>query len=142
MVPAVFVPLTALPVSANGKIDRKALPAPEAGRGELANEYLAPVTPTQVQLAALWSDVLRVERVGLRDNFFELGGHSLLATQVLSRVRAEFEVVSRSVGSGRSGIPRGDCGSPERNAQSRALGTVLPGNRRTARHSSHDVSLR
>jgi amino acid adenylation domain-containing protein len=92
MLPAIFVPLTALPLSPNGKVDRKALPSPEAGRGELAVEYVPPSSATEVKLAALWADVLRVERVGLRDSFFELGGHSLLATQVLARVRADFSV--------------------------------------------------
>lgn len=92
MVPAVFVPLDAVPLSANGKVDRNALPAPEAGRGELSAEFVPPQTNTEIRLAALWSDVLRIERVGLRDSFFELGGHSLLATQVLARVRADFGV--------------------------------------------------
>ena len=92
MVPSVFVPLAALPISPNGKVDRKALPAPDSGRSEFAAEYVAPSSPTEIKMAAMWSDVLRSERVGLRDNFFELGGHSLLATQVLARVRAEFDV--------------------------------------------------
>lgn len=92
MLPSVFVPLPEMPLSPNGKVDRKALPSPESGRGELAVQYIAPSTATEVKLAALWSDVLRVERIGLRDSFFELGGHSLLATQVLARVRADFSV--------------------------------------------------
>ncbi|HEY1381010.1 MAG TPA: condensation domain-containing protein, partial [Gemmataceae bacterium] len=92
MVPGVFVPLAALLLSANGKVDRKALPAPDLSRPDVSHEYVAPRTDAEARLAAVWSDVLRVERVGVRDNFFELGGHSLVATQVLSRVRAEFGV--------------------------------------------------
>ncbi|MBE4753750.1 amino acid adenylation domain-containing protein, partial [Corallococcus sp. ZKHCc1 1396] len=91
MVPSVFVPLAAFPLTPNGKVDRKALPAPEAGTAK-GERYVAPHTPTEQQLAALWSEVLRVERVGREDHFFELGGHSLLATQVVSRVRATFGV--------------------------------------------------
>ncbi|MGE6757265.1 amino acid adenylation domain-containing protein, partial [Corallococcus interemptor] len=90
MVPAVLMPLDALPLSANGKVDRKALPEPEAPRSEKVFE--APRTETEAKLAAIWSQVLRVPQVGVRDNFFELGGHSLLATQVASRIRAGFGV--------------------------------------------------
>jgi amino acid adenylation domain-containing protein len=90
MVPTWLLPLPALPLTASGKVDRKALPAPEAGRA--AREYVAPEGDVQERLAAIWREILRVERVGARDNFFELGGHSLLATQVLSRVREAFGV--------------------------------------------------
>jgi amino acid adenylation domain-containing protein len=90
MVPTAFVPLAAFPLTSNGKVDRKALPAPDAAL--LAATYEAPATPTEQQLAALWAEVLRVERVGRHDDFFALGGHSLLATQVVSRVRKTFEV--------------------------------------------------
>jgi amino acid adenylation domain-containing protein/thioester reductase-like protein len=92
MLPAAFVPLAALPLSPNGKVDRQALPAPDVGRSALAAEYIAPRTPVEQKIAAIWAAVLRVERVGARDGFFELGGHSLLATQVVSRVRAEFTI--------------------------------------------------
>jgi hypothetical protein len=92
MIPAAFVFLEALPLTAHGKVNRKKLPEPDAARPDLAAAYVAPRTPTEARLATLWSDVLRVERVGVFDNFFELGGHSLLATQSLSRVRAEFGV--------------------------------------------------
>ena len=92
MVPSAFVLLDALPQTPNGKIDRKALPAPEAGRAALARAYTAPRTPTQARIAAIWSELLGVGEVGIDDNFFELGGHSLLATQVVSRIREAFRI--------------------------------------------------
>ena len=82
--------LDQLPLTANGKVDRKALPAPDASRPDLARDFAPPEGPVQEKIAAIWSEVLRLERVGAHDNFFELGGHSLLATQVLSRTRAAF----------------------------------------------------
>ncbi|HYO13133.1 MAG TPA: amino acid adenylation domain-containing protein [Thermoanaerobaculia bacterium] len=85
MVPAVYVPMAALPLTPNRKVDRKALPDP--GRGEAAAAYVAPGTPIEESLAAIWADLLRVERVGLDDDFFALGGHSLLATRLVSRLR-------------------------------------------------------
>jgi len=87
MVPAAFVTVPAIPVTANGKVDRRALPMPEASRPELEQEYVAPRTPAEETLARIWADVLQLERVGVHDNFFELGGHSLLATQVTARIR-------------------------------------------------------
>ncbi|PTL74929.1 non-ribosomal peptide synthetase, partial [Vitiosangium sp. GDMCC 1.1324] len=90
MVPSAFVMLEQLPISPNGKVDRKALPVPEATVSTA--EYIAPRTPTEEQLARIWTEVLSVPRAGAEDNFFELGGHSLLATQVISRVRSTFEV--------------------------------------------------
>jgi acyl carrier protein len=87
MVPAAFVLLPALPLTANGKVDRAALPAPgvfRGGRG--AAESPPPRTPLELEVARVWSEVLGVECVGLEDSFWELGGHSLLATKVLSRL--------------------------------------------------------
>ncbi|HVG44721.1 MAG TPA: condensation domain-containing protein, partial [Longimicrobium sp.] len=86
MVPAAFVRLDAFPVTAGGKVDRRALPAPE-GDALAMRGYEAPQGETEQVLADIWAEVLRAERVGRRDSFFDLGGHSLLAVQMISRVR-------------------------------------------------------
>ncbi|WP_449124152.1 amino acid adenylation domain-containing protein [Pseudomonas viridiflava] len=86
MVPHHVVWLARMPLTANGKLDRKALPKPQSGQA--ARVYVAPVTEQEQQLAAIWAEVLKVERVGLTDDFFELGGHSLLATQLVSRIHS------------------------------------------------------
>jgi acyl-coenzyme A synthetase/AMP-(fatty) acid ligase len=90
LVPSVFVLVPELPLSPNGKIDRSALPAPSAARSSAS--WRAPATPTENRLAALWQDLLGVERVGADDDFFALGGHSLLATRVHARLRVELRV--------------------------------------------------
>ena len=90
MVPSAFVLLEVLPLTPNGKVDRRSLPEPPA-RSDV-DEPAAPRTAVEEVIAAIWSNVLGVERVGLNDNFFELGGHSLLATQVIARVRTAFRV--------------------------------------------------
>ncbi|WP_431700481.1 non-ribosomal peptide synthetase [Pseudomonas sp. BR20] len=86
MVPLHWLWLERLPLNANGKLDRKALPELEIGQLH-GQDYLAPRNELENTLAAIWAEVLKVERVGVRDNFFELGGHSLLATQIASRVQ-------------------------------------------------------
>ena len=85
MVPSLIVVLDALPLNANGKIDRKALPAPVFDAGDA---YEAPEGELEIRLAQIWAEALGVERVGRRDNFFELGGHSLLALTLVERMRA------------------------------------------------------
>jgi amino acid adenylation domain-containing protein len=87
MVPAAFVQLERLPLTANGKIDRAALPAPEQQDLALHSSYEPPRTKLEERLATIWAEVLGLERVGIHDNFFELGGHSLLATRLAARVR-------------------------------------------------------
>ncbi len=87
MIPSAFVVLESLPVTANGKVDRLALPAPQPIKLEWAGGYVAPQTSIEEVLVKIWTEVLGIKRVGIRDNFFELGGHSLLATQLVSRVR-------------------------------------------------------
>ena len=94
MIPTNFVSLESLPVLSSGKVDRKALPAPEEVNGAAAREYVAPRTEIEETLAAIWAEVLKVERVSIDDNFFDLGGHSLLATRVVSRTN---EVYPRAV---------------------------------------------
>ncbi|HKV09679.1 MAG TPA: amino acid adenylation domain-containing protein, partial [Thermoanaerobaculia bacterium] len=89
MVPSAFVFLDALPLTPNRKVDRKALPAPEV---ETAAGFVAPRTPVQEIVAAVWSEVLGVPRIGLEDDFFALGGHSLLAARATSRLRGAFGV--------------------------------------------------
>jgi len=88
MVPALFVHLDALPLSPNGKLDRKALPAPDLAALPV-REYEAPVGEVEITLARLWAELLNVERVGRHDHFFELGGHSLLAVSLIGRLRQE-----------------------------------------------------
>ena len=87
MVPATFVMLETLPLTPSGKVDRRALPQPDPSRPALEDHYVAPRTPIEQQVVAIWCHLLGLERVGIHDNFFELGGHSLLAMQLLSRVR-------------------------------------------------------
>ena len=89
MMPAAFVMLESIPLTPNGKVDRRALPAPDMAVISSVN-FIPPCTPTQEILAKLWSEILNLEQVGIYNNFFELGGHSLLATQVISRLRALF----------------------------------------------------
>ena len=91
MVPVAFVKLDALPLTANGKVDRKALPKPERA-ALFTREYAAPEGEVETALAQIWADVLQVERVGRQDHFFELGGHSLLAMRMVSQVRQRLGV--------------------------------------------------
>ncbi|MBV9773367.1 MAG: amino acid adenylation domain-containing protein, partial [Gemmatimonadetes bacterium] len=90
MVPSAFVTLEALPLTPHGKLDRRALPAPD--RAGERDAFVEPRTPTEEVLAGIWAEVLGVERIGVEANFFEMGGHSLLATRVASRVWQAFEV--------------------------------------------------
>lgn len=92
MVPAVFVLLEAWPLTPNGKVDRRALPAPDGSHLFRQDSYVAPRTPLEVTLAALWSEVLGIPRIGIYDDFFTLGGHSLLATRLISRLRTTFHI--------------------------------------------------
>jgi amino acid adenylation domain-containing protein/non-ribosomal peptide synthase protein (TIGR01720 family) len=86
MVPSAFVMLDALPLTPSGKVDRRALPAPETAAGDA--DYVQPRTSTEQLVADVWADLLQRDRVGAHDNFFDLGGHSLLATQAISRLRS------------------------------------------------------
>ncbi|HZR43344.1 MAG TPA: amino acid adenylation domain-containing protein [Ktedonobacteraceae bacterium] len=92
MQPSAFVTLERIPLTHNGKIDRRALPEPDAARPEMNSEFVAPRNPVEEVLASIWCDLLDLKKVGIHDNFFELGGHSLLATQVISRIRSTLQV--------------------------------------------------
>lgn len=87
MVPAVFMPLKAFPLTTNGKVDRRALPAPDGTRPELQAAFVAPRTETEQTLAAIWCEVLEIQRVGVEDNYFELGGDSIRAITLLARAQ-------------------------------------------------------
>jgi amino acid adenylation domain-containing protein len=91
MIPSAFMWLPALPLGATGKIDRRALPAPEASRSA-ESRFIAARNPFEARLARIWQDVLRLDAVGVDDDFFDLGGHSLLAMQILARVQDAFRV--------------------------------------------------
>ncbi|ARU60228.1 hypothetical protein CBW65_03505 [Tumebacillus avium] len=91
MIPAVFVYLDAIPLTANGKIDRRILPDPDAELME-QNEYITPSNDVEAKIAGIWAEVLHTEQVSVADNFFDLGGHSLMVTQVVSRVNKEFGI--------------------------------------------------
>ncbi|NES81670.1 MAG: amino acid adenylation domain-containing protein [Moorea sp. SIO2B7] len=93
MVPSVVVPLTSLPLSPSGKIDRKALPAPDAAFSH-SSDFVAPKTDSQIRIASLFAEILSLhpQSISLEDSFFELGGHSLLATQLMFRIREAFEI--------------------------------------------------
>jgi surfactin family lipopeptide synthetase A len=91
MLPGAFAYLDSMPLTPNGKVDRKALPLPDLDLS-LRADFVAPTTPTQVTLVNLWQEILNLPQVGIDDNFFELGGHSLLATQVTIRLRPLFGV--------------------------------------------------
>ena len=92
MIPSALVVMEALPLTANGKVDRAALPSPDHLRPELENAFTAPRSQTEQTVANILREVLGIDRVGLYDNFFELGGHSLLASQVVSRLRKAFNM--------------------------------------------------
>jgi acyl carrier protein len=91
LLPSAFVVLESLPLTANGKLDRRALPAP-GQESYVRREYEAPQGELEIGLAGIWQELLKVERVGRQDNFFELGGHSLLVVQVMARVEHHFSV--------------------------------------------------
>jgi len=92
MTPSIFVPLDEIPLTPNGKIDRRALPDPGSRRMERDVEFIPPGTPIEEELAAIWKVTLGIEAIGVRDDFFNAGGHSIIATQIVSRIRRSFAV--------------------------------------------------
>ncbi|HTN70672.1 MAG TPA: amino acid adenylation domain-containing protein [Methylomirabilota bacterium] len=91
MIPSAFVMVDAMPLTSNGKIDRKALPAVGDSRPKLDTLFIAARTPVEHELSKIWAEVLALEQIGIHDNFFDLGGHSLRAMQIISRVRDAFQ---------------------------------------------------
>jgi amino acid adenylation domain-containing protein len=91
MVPGAFIFLDSIPLTANGKVDRHALPIPDLKFSSI-DAFTLPTTPTQIELAKVWMNVLNLPEIGIHHNFFELGGHSLLATQIMSRLRSIFGI--------------------------------------------------
>ncbi|HEX6199936.1 MAG TPA: condensation domain-containing protein, partial [Thermoanaerobaculia bacterium] len=89
MVPPIFIALDEMPLTPNGKVDRKSLPAPDRNRPELGEEYVPPRNPTEAALVAIWSEVLGLERIGVNDDFFELGGDSLMVIKVVAKANKE-----------------------------------------------------
>jgi acyl carrier protein len=94
MVPAAFVMLDALPLTANGKVDRRALPSPDQERPTLETAHVAPQGKLEQAIATIWQEILQVERVGIYDNFFDLGGHSLLVVETQQRLR---QILNREI---------------------------------------------
>ncbi|WP_025028834.1 non-ribosomal peptide synthetase [Caldalkalibacillus mannanilyticus] len=92
MIPSYFVQLKEMPLTASGKIDRKALPSPEEGL-QSGTEYVAPRTETETRLVQMWQEILGIQRIGVKDNFFAIGGHSLRATTLVSRIHKELNIV-------------------------------------------------
>ena len=86
MVPSLFVELEQLPLTPNGKVDRRTLPRPLRQSSCIRLEYVAPRTPFERDIAAIWQEVLRIDRVSVYDNFFDIGGHSLLAMRAIARI--------------------------------------------------------
>ena len=92
MVPDAFIPLPSLPLTTNGKIDRARLAEISKSRGKTDDNFVAPRTELEEEIAGIWAEILKVERVGISDNFFDLGGHSLLATRLIFQLREHFHV--------------------------------------------------
>ncbi|MGA9770154.1 MAG: FkbM family methyltransferase, partial [Blastocatellia bacterium] len=99
MIPSAYINLESLPRMANGKLDRRALPAPGPERPELGHAFVGPRNPIEEKMAEIWSELLGIDQVGIHDNFFELGGHSLIAVQAISSIRETFgmEMPLRSI---------------------------------------------
>jgi aspartate racemase len=90
MVPSLYVTLEALPLTPSGKVNRRALPAPDTARSELEKTFITPRDTLELQLVVIWEQVLGIQSISVRDNFFDLGGHSLLSVHLLARIRKEF----------------------------------------------------
>ena len=92
MIPSAFVLIEAMPTTPNGKLDRKALPAPDFAVARKTRDSVPPETPTQITLARIWESLLKVEKVGIHESFFDLGGHSILAVRMMAQIRSSFGI--------------------------------------------------
>jgi hypothetical protein len=88
MVPAVIVPLTEMPLTSHGKVDRRGLPVPDQSRPDQAADFMPPGNDIERQIAAVWQEILQLDKVGIRDNFFDIGGNSLLILQAYQQLQA------------------------------------------------------
>jgi len=96
MVPAIMMDIDKMPLTPNGKIDKKALPEPDSSN-IVSKEYVAPRNETETKIIEVWQELLEIEKIGINDDFFELGGHSLLATRVISELRTQLNVEVASI---------------------------------------------
>jgi amino acid adenylation domain-containing protein len=141
MVPSAFVVLARLPLTPSGKVDRRALPAPDAARPDLAAAFVPPRTAAEGVVAGIWRDVLGLERVGVDDSFFDLGGHSLLLVRVHERLRRAFpgrevsiaELFRRPTVADLAAHLAGGDAPPAVNEDAREASEVLSGRERLAR---------
>jgi acyl carrier protein len=92
MIPAAFVMIDAMPMTPNGKLDRKALPAPDFAVVRKTRDSVPPSTNTEIALARIWESLLKIDKVGIHENFFDLGGHSILAVRLMTQIRSSFGV--------------------------------------------------
>ncbi|MFC4562165.1 amino acid adenylation domain-containing protein [Nocardiopsis mangrovi] len=127
MVPSAFVVLDALPLTAGGKVDRALLPAPQL-RGALDIDYVAPLSPEEVRMCEIFTDLLGAENVGAEDDFFALGGHSLIAARIIARINAEFglELPLRAVFDNRTPKTIGELVARESAARRRTAPVLAP----------------
>lgn len=141
MVPTVIVMLEEMPLTTNGKVDKRALPAPEYDAGREGEEYIGARTATEEIVAGVYEQVLGVGRVSVTDNFFDLGGHSLLATQVISRVRELFEVEVQLRELFEAPTVSGMSEQVERAKRAEQQGGVIPALKRVSREGEIPLSF-
>ena len=136
MVPSIFIPLDALPLTANGKVDRLALAALDAGGAPVANDFVPPRSEIEEMVAQIWREVLKLDRIGVFDDFFDIGGHSLLATRVAVRLRASLraDLPLRKLFEARTvaGLAQ-EVGALRRDRSGTALPAIMPA--RTSNHA-------
>jgi len=155
MVPSSYVFLDSLPLTTNGKVDRKALPKPDTIRPNLEETFVAPTGAVESALAEIWAEVLGLERVGVHDNFFDLGGHSLLLMQLHGKINEKFQtdislvelfeystVHAQAKRLSNQGSATAETTSEEEQAQTLRSGRQRLQQQRTQRESAYDLSAR